>query len=260
MTQNHYNQRASLHEWQVEHLRLTAFPDSTMKIPVINWWEKLTGQQPESRTFRPKSDELLEEGAFETGVLALHIQPFRIDWRLTRANPKGIPDEEIPMIGEFPMVLESFLNLMQKWLQDESPQLGRLAFGAVLFLPVENHQAGYERLSAYLPNIKLDSEASSDFLYQINRPRNSNIDIPGLRVNRLSKWSIFSFVRTLMESNIRTSRSEQLSHPGAFACRLELDINTTADFNNMLPREKLLTIFKELIEFGKEIIERGDVP
>jgi hypothetical protein len=260
MSQNNHNQRATLQEWQVAQLRLTAFPAPLMKVPDIGWWENVIGQPPELRTFRPKSEELLEEGPFEAGKLTLNIQPLRIDWNFARAISNELLEEDLPTIGEFPKVLENFFKPMQKWLSEECPELGRLAFGAVLFLPVESRQAGYKRLSAYLPAIKLDPEESSDFLYQINRLRNSNVDIDGLRVNRLSKWSVFSYLRTLMHFNQRTGRSEQVLRPEVYACRLELDINTTADFIGTLSREKLTTVFEELIELGREIIEKGDIP
>jgi hypothetical protein len=46
----------------------------------------------------------------------------------------------------------------------------------------------------------------------------------------------------------------------AYACRLELDINTDAAFPNVLPKERLASIFRELVELAKEITARGDNP
>jgi hypothetical protein len=43
------------------------------------------------------------------------------------------------------------------------------------------------------------------------------------------------------------------------AVRLDLDINTTADFSSELPSEQLPKIFRELIELGREIAREGDV-
>jgi len=260
MSTNTKNKRASLHEWQVEQLRLTAFPSPSVKLPDVGWWENVVGRPPEARTSRPKTGELKEEGTFETGVLVLSIQPLRIDWRLAKAQQEELIDGDLPVIGEFPNLLESLIATMQRWLEKDCPEITRLAFGVVLLLPVENRQAGYERLSAYLHDIRLDPVGSSDFLYQINRSRSSGTGIQGLQVNRLSKWSVFSLVRSLMLLSNRAIQATQLSIPENYACRLELDINTAADFSEILARDKLLPIFREFVELAKEIVEKGDVP
>ena len=52
-------------------------------------------------------------------------------------------------------------------------------------------ELGYRELGRFLPAVRLD-EDSSDFSYQINRPRRSTV-IPELSVNRLSKWSVGKF-------------------------------------------------------------------
>ncbi len=44
------------------------------------------------------------------------------------------------------------------------------------------------------------------------------------------------------------------------ACRIEIDVSTAADFPDELPREKLATILRELVNLGKEIASRGDIP
>ena len=147
-----------------------------------------------------------------------------------------------------------FLRLIELMKKD----LLIYAFGAVLLRPVENRQAGYQQIAAYLPHVQLDPEGASDFLYQINRPRNSNSGIPDLRINRLSKWSIAAS----MESTFSFGSTSAAHFPGPrhFACRLELDINTVPDFRDELAREQLPQIFQELVDLGKEIAKAGDIP
>jgi len=43
------------------------------------------------------------------------------------------------------------------------------------------------------------------------------------------------------------------------ACRLELDINTSADYTGQFASQILPEIFMALIDLGKEIAERGDI-
>jgi len=40
---------------------------------------------------------------------------------------------------------------------------------------------------------------------------------------------------------------------------MELDINTQEDFKEELPKDKLHAILSEIVNFGKEIAENGDV-
>jgi hypothetical protein len=43
------------------------------------------------------------------------------------------------------------------------------------------------------------------------------------------------------------------------ACRLELDINTAADFTGVLPAPRLEVLLHELTDLGREIAQRGDI-
>ncbi len=75
MSKNNDSQHAPLHEWQVGHLRLTVFLDPSWTVPEIGWWQNVVGEPPESRTSHPKSEKLVEQGPFESGMLTLSIQP-----------------------------------------------------------------------------------------------------------------------------------------------------------------------------------------
>jgi hypothetical protein len=123
-------------------------------------------------------------------------------------------------IGSIQDGLDSFLELMSRWFKI-SPPLRRLAFGAILALPVDDRKSGYELIGNYLANVKLDPIGSSDFLYQINRLRNSQL-ISDLEINRLSKWSVvkrgLARVDLLPEARVSLFPSSD-----TFSCRLELD-------------------------------------
>jgi hypothetical protein len=132
-----------------------------------------------------------------------------------------------------------------------------LAFGAVLLSPVDTKQLGYQQLNRLLPFIELDTEGISDFLYQINRPRDTTTQIEGLQINRLSKWNVATFRQVnfiVGQTSVRTSRRSEV-----FACRLELDMNTHQDFSGELLPEQLPEVFNELIALGREIKNEGDV-
>jgi hypothetical protein len=149
---------------------------------------------------------------------------------------------------------------MARWLSDSQiPAVTRLAFGAVIVYPVQDRETGYQVLNPYLPSVDVDPDGAFDFLYQINRPRDSSTGIESLRVNRLSRWSVVQQVYTTFELGARPGRVLALS-PQQLACRLELDINTTSDFSGILPADKLPDLFQELVDLGEEIIAKGELP
>ena len=249
----------SAEAWQVTNLRVTAFPSEPPRIEEPSLWTEVLGYPPEAVTSRPKAGQRKEEGEHEGRRLFLEVQPERIDWILTPLiKPAEDEPATLPLAGPFPEVLASFLKPVERWLP-RCPETVRLAFGAVLAQPVENRRAGYVQIRQYLRAVDIDPDSSEDFFYQINRPRPSRVGIEGLRVNRLSKWSVLLFQRfsvTLEKSHI----SKVGYATGDSACRLELDINTAPDLDLPLPHDGLSVILGELVDLAKEIATNGDVP
>jgi hypothetical protein len=252
-----------LSAWQVQVLRLTGFPSPAAPVQPDTWWRDLTNESPETRTSQLRTGGLKEEGAYGRGKLALAVEPTRVDWLLA-----SVPDEKLEAgglhnLGQLTQTLESFQHLMERWFKLKTfPLMQRLAFGAVLLQPKQSLGEGYRQLEIYLsPFLKLDPERSSDFLYRINRRRNSKISINGLQMNRLSTWSVAS--TSLVEFSVGAVAGGSIrSIPGLtlFACRLELDINTHAEFRGEFSAEHSGQIFQELVELGLEIARKGDIP
>jgi len=241
--------------WQAQVLRLTAFPTPS-PIPIqTGWWEQMVGQTPAAITSRPKQGRYHEEGPFSNGSLICETGPARIDW-LFAPNDLEAEGDLFATIGTFSDTLDVFRQLADRWFGLETcPSVQRLAFGAILLQLVESKQAGYRQLSTYLPNFELDTENSSDFMYQINRPRESGSGIPNLKINRLTKWSV------------ATSKLFPISPLGGvgpgrtnFACRLELDVNTMQEFEGQISREQMPPVFRESTDLAWEIAEKGDIP
>lgn len=251
--------RLPLSAWHAESLRLTAFPITSTPLNDTNWWTELMGEPAETKTVQPKFDRQTEQGLFLGAKLVNQVQPNRIDWliQLTDQESGAIV---FPTIGPFLEVIEPFVELMLRWFNLKTcPELKRLAFGPTFVYPVDSRVAGYRQLSVYLHSIKLDPEGSSDFLYQINRIRNSTSKIDGLKINRLSKWS----VSALQRMDFSVGKEIDLSvtkRQAQYACRLDLDINTAAEFAGPLPKKQLSLIFQELLDLAKEIALEGDIP
>ncbi len=245
--QNTLNHPSAI-DWQVENLRLTAFPSPAAPFlqEELTWWTDLVGEPPETSTHQPKRGVLQQKGPVEEGQLILTIQPDRINWLFSSVEEEQ-EAKDLPIIGPFARILDSFIPLMDKWFRLETcPSVIRLAFGAVLLHPVENKQAGYQQLTRYLPSIQLDPEGMFNFLYQINRPRDTISNIDALKINRLSKWSVTGY--TLMSLAMRPNTFGLLSGQERFACRLELDINTSQYFEDEMTPEQLPEVFNELVK------------
>jgi hypothetical protein len=250
-------ERAPILAWQAEHLRMTAFPSPAASLGNQSWWADLVGDSPETVISRPRMGGVQAAGPFEGKTLVLSVEAARIDWRFSAiADPVG-GGEQYPLLGPFSEALAPFNRIMLRWLE-MSPPIQRIAFGAVLFLPVESRQAGYRQLTAYLPGVRLDPDGSSDFLYQINRPRDSRCGIPGLRLNRLSKWSVAYWAKVGL--SVGPGVLGYSEGPPEHSCRLELDINTVPDFQGELPQGQLPQLYQELVDLGSKIVEQGDIP
>lgn len=243
-------------KWLASTLRLTAFPHPSSQANSSTWWETVIGQPPDNRQVQPKTGVLLDEGSFETGKLILNVQPIRVDWLFIPTFDQETNSPAVSHLATFQSAVTTFVGLAERWF-NICPSLVRLAFGAVLDIPVTNRPDGYRRLMEFLPGIQLDADGSSDFLYQINRPRVSRY-APTLRINRLSKWSVAMATSAQI---VLGPRAIHYAVPGQeyLSARLELDINTAADFQEELSREQFAPLFLELIELGKEIAMRGDI-
>jgi hypothetical protein len=241
-------------KWQAHILRVTAFPADPDSIDESSWWATLTGSEPDSQT--TKKLVRTWEGPYEKAGLQLTIDAFRVQWL---RHPLVDPNEELrefPNLGDFPTAAESFSKLVERWLE-MAPTLKRLALGAVLHQPVEGQEAGYIRLGKYL-SFPLDPTAS-DFNFRINRRRESSSGIEGLQINRLMVWSCFGWEMG-MQFTLEGSEPRSTASATGHACRLELDINSAPEFIGPLPQDRLVRLWRELLQLATEIAAEGDKP
>lgn len=257
----------SFKNWQVDLARVTVFYgqiDSEKKQEWASWWTELVGVPPENTSLKKRDEILQDEGPFNGGDLILALQPGRIDWYLkAKRAEKENEDGQHGIVCLKPEALVKFQELVSRWMKLAScPPVARLALGCVLLQQVESRQAGYLQLRNYLPAVDLNPDAS-DFLYQINRPRNSTTVASGLRINRLCKWSVAflgkaSFSLSMGHKDKQPFTGSVQGH-GQYACRVEVDINSDPEYKEELVGEKLLSVFDEFVVLTKEVAEKGDV-
>lgn len=248
----------ALGEWRVGLLRLTAFSDPRTGGGCSSWWLEVVEERADTEVAEPKFGKRRWVSSLEGGELALAVQPGRTDWLFGVAEPDG-ETNGIATVGDLPGSLDVFCDIASRWFRTEGyPSVWRLAFGAVLLYPVDDREAGYRQLGPYLACVDLDPVSSSDFLYQINRPRDARCAIADLRINRLSKWSVLRGGTTTFV----LAPSAPVFVPGHahFACQLELDINTVPSDRHGFDGGQSSRIFSELVDLGREIASKGDIP
>ena len=249
--------RADLSAWAVESMRLTTFHPSPLAARVAGVWAEVVSQEPENIQDNRKSGEYTESGSWQELSLVLNVQtkPARIDWVSTAPESFEGPSPAIPLPEKF----DAFVAMMGRWLaHDQRPPVIRLALGLSVRLGVSSHAEGYRRLSDYLP-FDIDRSASSDFLYQINRRRDSTA-LPGTQINRLTQWSSLHTMRAhFMISADQTTASP--IQEGESYCRINLDLNTApyAEVGQTIPAERLPALQEELAGFAREIVLEGDI-
>ena len=243
-------------EWFAEQVRLTVFtlPGADNPNPE-QWWEAIVAAPPDETTANPKMGLRTLTGTFHTRKLILKLEPDRIDWLFVPPNPD--PAEfsgEFPSIGPIAENLELFSGISEGWLsRKDIPDVARIAFGAIVRHSEPDRRSAYLRLPDYLP-LRIDPE-STDFSLQINVPSETRTGIGGLRINRLSKWSIMGGVALAfrLQGTVGAVTSQFVDH----ALRLEVDINTSPEFRGALPRERLIELYRELVAFGRDIVTEG---
>lgn len=245
--------------WRAESLRLTLFAQAGVELPANDWWLAVVGEPPESKTERLRESLQTMEGHLGKAKLILNVFANRVDW-LVGFDPNL--DQELvesPNIGPYPEALDLFGGKIFPWLLKGSPGVTRIAWGAALSQPVGDRVAGYRKLQEYLPSLKIDSENSSDLLYQINRPRKSKV-IEGLTVNRLQKWAVLAVHTLRVPIGATQVQVQERLSPVEHRCRVELDINTAEDRSDALPKERVSDQLLELVKIGDEILTNGDIP
>jgi hypothetical protein len=236
--------------WSIINSRLTVFvaPDTVVPSAL---WQAVVGEEPETSAVQRVSATRIETGPFAEGKLTLQIQPSRVDWV---HEPIGMGEPgQLPALGVFPVAAQPLLQLGRGWIQSEwFPAIQRIALGFVLISPTPDRKSGYQELRQFIDGVP-DTLDATDFQYQVNRPRPSAAHVDDLQVNRLSRWSVGGY--TFIAIGPGSQPSESALH---HYLRLELDINTSADFQGIIPRNAAEIVMGDLFSGAKEICEHGN--
>jgi hypothetical protein len=239
-------------DWLIESLRFTIFYGGEDSDPAP-LWKRVTGEDPEEVRSQPKRKSLVEEGRWIDGKLTTGMANERLD--VVYVGEQKEDDPGYASVGDFNTAIKHFRQAIGVVTSIERP-VRRIAFGAAFFRPTPDREQGYRELNELLHDVTLDPEGSRDFLYRINRPRTVNIADAAVIINRLSTWAA-SVRKSLRLEQSGDMEVVKTSDPQV-AVRVEVDVNTDPTAGPF-DRPQVEAIADRLIEFGKEISERGDV-
>jgi hypothetical protein len=237
--------------WQLEFVRLIAFPAEPAHLLDQHWWRDLASGQPEDYATTQKKNTREERGSFQGTTLSLTIDTHRLEWLIQPLAEFDAVSGALPTLGPFRERIDWFVELMMAWLANSCPPLVRLAFAGKLLQAASTPQEAYRVLSVHLAGVPLEPNPN-DFLFHVNRRRNSAV-VPGLPLNRMSTWSKLNVGFPVVPGT-------SFTWPDKCYSAVQLDMNTAPEKTEILPSGPLPPLFRELASLGVEIAERGDVP
>jgi hypothetical protein len=243
-------------EWLALQTRLTTFHTEGADAPdLVSWWQEAFGSEPERAESRHTEQSFQVSGPLAGNQLTVDSSPGRTDFVL---EPGGVPvrtinaDWSVPSTGLHYEATGAMVEPVGHWLKTGAP-VHRLALGALLLMPSKDLISVYRLLSNFLPGINLDGVSTPDFLFRVNRPRNSRRR-PDTIINRLAAWSTAHG----QSITIGADQRQLTTGPVQYAAHLELDINTQTRRETSFRPEISFELLQELIELATEIAEQGD--
>lgn len=238
--------------WHAQNLRMVIFTDDSQAALTRNWWNELTGADPESSV--RKKAEREDGGQFQGVQLVVSADPLRVQWTVVAPIvPDSILDSEITL-GPYPERRDWFLGLMEPRLAT-LPPVNRIAFLTTLMQEVATREDAYRRLDQYLRHTEVHEEAT-DFIYRINRHRTPRVALEGMDINCLVTWSAGKVFSSLSAQAGGSSR--EVERRERHFAMLEMDVNSSQDFKSVIPSDSLRGLFRNLAEIATEVATRGD--
>jgi hypothetical protein len=258
--------------WHLETIRATVLAPNIDGLGLLNWQELVEVPRVDHRN--PAPFTFIESGFNEDYALAISREPERAD---LMAAARQLPMQLIPnTLGDLATFLPRFMEIIEKWLS-RSESVRRVALFCTIFQGERTSEAALEVLLAKLPWLRQlpwfernPHEEIKDFLIQLNRPRESEID-PSKSVNQFARWSVRTVTRMSTSPPFRTEpplpfsltpRAAAIQRVGEtmpfHRAQAEIDINTAGGSD--IPNALIVRHFKEIASFMLELSENGGGP
>ena len=242
------------HTWLAELVRVTAF--SVPGTPLASkGWKEVFGAEPDQVIRQPLLPHH-ESGPVDGARWIISRQPDRIDVAVVPESPTSLPTD-LPNVGDFQVLIDPLLARFEQVFEPNAA-IQRLAVGVISFTSVETMRDGIRVLQSVVPQLHRIPENATDILFQINVPVAAKDMDQDLSINRLLKWQIANI--QVLGFGFAPAAGVAVQVPSTVkrtVVRMELDINTVAERQTPLPKDKLGVLIRQLAMIAKDLSKNG---
>lgn len=249
--------------WMLESVRLSFFTKSiTNHGDMEKWIKAITGS--EANQIQKGHAGFEGIGLCQGDFFVLKGGPNRIDI-LFQPQPNNLAGNigDLSKIFQITQLVCDSLDNLDGWIR-----ASRIAVSATITRIAENQIDANLALSELLPNVVIDANKTTDFLYRVNRP--SNIDCGTiLNINCLGTWqtAIIQHVQFQFEvtSNLPHGINRTINAPvqllgdPILIAKAELECNTDAGIDVDADNSKQKTIIMVLATEVSKLASSGDL-
>ncbi len=239
----------TLNSWQAEVLRASCLVSEPVSVDPEQLWETFAGYAPEEVVMRPTSGTRTISGPFGEGTLELRIQINRIDWTLRSSAP---PIFKSPSLGASQHAHVQFTETFLRWLNEFSAlPIIRLAYCPTHFFQAENQSRANKLIEDFLDLRASGISDAHDVVVQLNFQKHM-ARAPEVLLNRIARLSAGAV--QIMSISEESPVPVMIEH---YLCRAELDFNTSADRDDVIPESIREYIFEELVRESQALLKDG---
>ncbi|WP_315704999.1 MULTISPECIES: hypothetical protein [unclassified Bradyrhizobium] len=239
--------------WLTESVRLSLFSSQVVKLTGENW-KQLTGQDEPEQEQKGSGRHVFASNIIG-GQLHLGAIANRCDIILSPVAETDMP-EDILSVGNWPNSLEQFQKLTEPFLERLPFPVVRMALAPALLQRFPDRLSAYKTLVSLVKTINQPPEKLHDLLLRVNWPQSSAV-VDGLRLNRLTSWSVVQIQVQMLVSD--GNRPATYMNEPAYALRLELDHNTDPKHIESFDAARLVPIYRELVNLALQNAQEGEV-
>ena len=238
--------------WSWDLLRGTLFTvDQFSDQRQLELWTAFAGCDPDQDVFQRREGirTLAAKLPHKEQNCNLTFQPGRVDFNFAPTQP-NLQNNTVSDIKDFGHQMANIVG-------DSGIVSSRIALGTVVGYPVSGKIEGYQKLLSLVPSLNFDpNENISDLIFQFNRYFDSQ-SIPGLVLNRLMTWNVLRNMLMQMPM-VPGGVLRTIGDPRSFSLRLDLDLNTSQEFQGNISGLDAKKLFEEMTETTNLTLEKGE--
>jgi hypothetical protein len=238
--------------WRAASLQLSLFPKNPIPSSA-DIYSALVGAPPDTREDRTKEAVVRETGMLGENLLQVGFHPIRLDIVLSAPPPEaslGGMDMRLSM-GIWAEEMASFSKMVRKWLETANVPAKRMSLVCSAVTETDSRESAYAALAERLKSVQVKPEME-ELLFRINWKAKTGLLSEGY-LNRISTWSA---IKLAINAGVGMNNMATIKESN-FA-KMDLDINTPHDRTEIIPADKMVPIFDQLVKLAEENVAKGE--